>query len=172
MSLFRIIAPLVIALGCALFGPQVLGQVKPSKSATAGTISGTVTIKAKPAAGITVTVSPIQTYSSFEPVFKAKTDETGKYRVIDIPPGNYRVAAVAPAFISKNFSFKNEMMVLGENENIEGIDFDLVRGGVITGKVVDANGRPVVEQAVNIVSTDKTPKQPVMIATNHAMTDD
>jgi protocatechuate 3,4-dioxygenase beta subunit len=105
-------------------------------------------------------------------VFKAKTDQNGKYRVIDIPPGSYQVAAVAPAFVPTNLLSKNETVVLGENESVDGIDFELVRGGVITGKVVDADGRPVVEQRVNLVSADRTPKQPIVIATTSAMTDD
>jgi protocatechuate 3,4-dioxygenase beta subunit len=171
MSLFRIIALLAIALCCDLCAPNAHAQVKPTKPSPSATISGTVKIKGRPAPGVTVTVVPVQNYSSNEGVFKAKSDEDGKYRVVNIPPGNYRVSAVAPAFVSKNFVLKNEMISLGANESIDDIDFELVRGGVITGKVVDANGRPVVEQSVS-VSTDQTPRQPVTIVENNAMTDD
>jgi len=41
-------------------------------------------------------------------------------------------------------------VVVGEDENVENINFALARGGVITGKVTDADGRPVIQQQVFI----------------------
>jgi hypothetical protein len=41
-----------------------------------------------------------------------------------------------------------QTLVVNEGETIDGIDFALVRGGVITGKVTDAENHPVVEQTV------------------------
>ena len=37
-------------------------------------------------------------------------------------------------------------MILTEGESVDGIDFTLVKAGVITGKVLDADGKPVVEE--------------------------
>jgi hypothetical protein len=53
--------------------------------------------------------------------------------------------------------------VLTEGERVDGIDFALIRGGVITGKVTDADGRPVVEQRVNLISAQAptNPRQPI-----------
>jgi uncharacterized GH25 family protein len=79
---------------------------------------------------------------------------------------------VAPAFVPSGIGLRGETVVLGEGESVDAIDFELIRGGVITGKVVDANGRPVVEQHVGLVSADRTPRQPVVIQTSNAMTDD
>ena len=38
-------------------------------------------------------------------------------------------------------------------ESAEGVDFALTEGGVITGRVTDADGRPVVEEAVSLNKT-------------------
>jgi len=40
-------------------------------------------------------------------------------------------------------------------EATEGVDFALTEGGVITGRVTDADGRPVVEEAVSLNKTDE-----------------
>ena len=45
-------------------------------------------------------------------------------------------------------------MVVGEDENVEDINFSLVRGGVITGKVTDADGHPVILQQVSLFPAD------------------
>jgi len=43
---------------------------------------------------------------------------------------------------------------LGEGERVENINFSLVRGGVITGKVIDADGHPVIQQQVSLYRAD------------------
>ena len=49
-------------------------------------------------------------------------------------------------------------MIIGERETVSNIDFALVRGGVITGKVTDSDGKPLVEQHVNIAPAPTTNK--------------
>src|SRR5215475_9519966 len=43
-----------------------------------------------------------------------------------------------------------KVLLIGEGETVEGIDFALIRGGVITGKITDANGQPLIEEPVSI----------------------
>jgi hypothetical protein len=74
------------------------------------------------------------------------------------------VAPVATAFVIFDSTNANgQTVVLSEGESVDGIDFALVRGGVITGKVTDADGRPVVEQSVSLISaeTQTNPRGPV-----------
>ena len=85
----------------------------------------------------------------FEPYLKATTDHDGFYRIANVPPGSYEVAPSAPAFRATSDNQRAKTVVVGEDENVEGINFSLVRGGVITGKVTDADGRPVILQQVN-----------------------
>jgi hypothetical protein len=134
-----------MAACCSAANAQVKAPKPPG-----GSVTGTVTIKGKPAPGITISARLGQTFSPFDPTFKVKTDQDGKYRM-DIPPGSYRVSVLAPGFVPPTNTFRNETVVVRENETVEGIDFALVRGGVITGKVVDSNGRPVIDQYVRII---------------------
>jgi 5-hydroxyisourate hydrolase-like protein (transthyretin family) len=120
------------------------------------TVSGKVTIKGKPAPEVVVGLRLNQNQSpQVDSNFKATTDQDGKYRIIDVPAGNYQVSPVAPVFVisdvDKSFG---QSLIIAEGDNITGIDFDLVKGGVITGKVTDADGHPVAEEQVNLLAAD------------------
>ena len=57
------------------------------------------------------------------------------------------------------------MLLLSEGEDVQGIDFSLVRGGVIAGKVTDADGRPIIEERITVVPDDpgnRSQGQPVV----------
>src|ERR1700682_3966369 len=134
----------VLFLCCAGLCLRANSQTKPKKNPDA-TVSGKVTFKGKPAPGVVVGMRSSQP-AQFDPTFKANTDQDGYYRINDVPAGSYEVAPVAPAFVIADVNNpRGQTVVITESENVVGIDFELVRGGVITGKVIDADGRPVVE---------------------------
>ena len=124
-----------------------------------GSVSGRVTIKDKGVPGVVVGLRKGEgIVTPLEPYLRATTDQDGFYRIANVAPGNYSISPSAPAFVGvlKDPKFKN--VLLGEDENIEGINFALVRGGVITGRVTDADGRPVIEQMVNVYSAEMVEK--------------
>ncbi len=91
----------------------------------------------------------------FDPTFKATSDQDGKYRIAEVPQGKYLITPVAPALVIANAdNSSGQSVIVNEGENIEGIDFDLIRGGVITGKITDAEGQPIVEESVNLLPAD------------------
>jgi hypothetical protein len=45
-------------------------------------------------------------------------------------------------------------VVITASENVEGVNFDLIRGGVITGRVVDAQGHPIAEEWISLLTAD------------------
>jgi Carboxypeptidase regulatory-like domain len=125
------------------------------KKGPGGTVTGKVTIKGKAAPGIVVGLRVSQPTTPYEATYKGTTDPDGKYRISDVPPGSYDLGPVAPALVIANSANpRGQTVVLTEGESVDGIDFALVRGGVITGKVTDADGRPVVEQVVSLISVD------------------
>jgi len=152
---FRIFIAIILVAG--LNAAKASGQA-PVKVVKKGSVAGKVTIKGKAAAGVTIAVRTSDFSNGFEPTYKAVTDLQGLYRVNDIPPGNYQISTVAAAYVTVNEPTR-KIVVLNEGEAVEGIDFSLVRGGVITGKVTDADGRPVIELRVNLVRADIPPNQ-------------
>jgi hypothetical protein len=69
-------------------------------------------------------------------------------------------------FFPESFSSgaRGKMLMLAEGEDVQGIDFSLVRGGVIAGKVTDADGRPVIEERLTIVPEGQDNRNPRMSA--------
>ncbi len=156
-SLFTLLS--IPALVCAQADAKQAG--KPA----GGSVSGRITIKERGAAGVMVTLRKNQGAFPYEQVNRATTDHDGFYRIANVAPGSYDVMPVTPVFVADAKDTKNKAIVVGEDENVEDINFSLVRGGVITGRVTDADGRPVIQQVVSIFPADafnqRTPPRPV-----------
>ena len=154
------------------FAAPLFAQTKePVVKSPRGSISGRVTIKDKPARGVTVGLRHSNLMSSSDSFTKVVTDADGFYRMADVPAGSYLLLVAAPAFINPDVN-EYKTVVLSEGENIEKINFSLVRGGVITGKVTDAEGRPVILQSVFIVPTDGVDAPRAPQSSMNALTDD
>jgi hypothetical protein len=169
---------LALSLSCAGFCPVAKSQPNPqnktSKKAP-GSVSGRITVKGKGKGGIVVGVRTGEFGPQMGPLLKAVSDQDGNYRITDLPAGTYQVAPVAPAFVISDFnSFgpRGKSLILSEGENVEGIDFSMVRGGVITGKVSHADGRPVIEERINVVLAEQASDRQVPTQLGSAVTDD
>jgi hypothetical protein len=146
-------ASVIIAaiLLCGAFAQRARSQTETAKKSPDASVSGRITIKGKPAGGVMVGLRPVRSVPPDSP-FKATTDQDGKFRFAGVPPGNYQLMpAVSEFVISDNERAWGLTVVVSEGDSIVGVDFDLVRGGVITGKVTDADGRPVAEETVNLL---------------------
>lgn len=135
-------------------------------------ISGRVTISGQPAANALVTASefsqsrntssvPLTADGSMaRTVYKVRTDADGQYQFVGLPAGQYNISVASRAFISaeKDSRDLNRTVTLDESETRDNVNFALVRGGVITGQVTDAEGRPVIAQFVNLFRIERTGK--------------
>jgi hypothetical protein len=129
-------------------------------------VSGRVTIKEKGLGGVMVALRKSELQMPYEPFQKATTDMDGFYRIPNVPPGNYEVVPTVPAFVPAVKESRGKQILVGDDDNVEGINFALVRGGVITGRVIDADGRPLIQQQVTIFREDafnQLPQQPAQI---------
>lgn len=161
---------IVLILGVVAFAQA---QAAPDK-ASGATIAGKVTIKGKGAPGIAIVlVRNVEGYQRATR-YRAVTDEAGTYRITNVPPGNYVAQAAAPGFIavdeSPNPFGKTTTLLINKDETVQDINFDLVRGGVITGKVTDSDGHPLIEETVSISNAEPNPRSYVTPRT--ARTDD
>ena len=152
-------------------------QTKPAAKVPRGSISGRVTIKDRGVAGVAIGLRKGDAFAVFEPYQKTSTDQEGYFRISNLAAGSYSITISAPAFVMSDAKdsgkFKN--VLVGDDESVEGINFTLVRGGVITGRVTDAENRPVIEQQVNIYPADgfeQRTQQRAVYSVINAQTDD
>src|SRR5262245_13422981 len=128
----------------------------------AATVSGRVTIKGEPAKGVAVFLQPQQRMESGanETTPSAKTNENGYFRITGLPAGRYIPISLTPGYIMSKGGTDYTMargaaFDIAEGEVIDNLDIDLIPGGVITGRVTDSNGRPLVEEQVQLWWFDK-----------------
>ncbi|HEY3580060.1 MAG TPA: hypothetical protein VGK82_05930, partial [Pyrinomonadaceae bacterium] len=158
---------------------QTLSAQTPTKQPAAktprGSVSGRITIKGKPAPGVLVGLRRYDGMNPFEALPKAFTDQDGVYHITNVAAGSYHVIPTVPAYVSTASDYNVQPVVLNEDENVEGVNFSLVRGGVITGKVTDADGRPIIQLPVDIFRADLIDRQAQVrqvYPANSGMTDD
>jgi hypothetical protein len=145
---------------------QPQSQTEPTAS-----ISGKVTLRGTPVSGVLIQVRSDPPIGNNQAT--GKTDANGQYRITNIPAGSYTVVATAIALTEERDRYGTRI-TLDRGEARENVDFSLIRGGVITGRVSDANGRPFIEEGISVrAATAGRPQpyyQPVYLQT--MITDD
>jgi hypothetical protein len=156
---------LILATEAILYSGSIArGQTPDVKPKPTGSISGRVTLGGSAAEGIPVVAVSGQTVNRRDAAARTVTDGEGRYRLSELPPGQYQIWAVTPGLIAEpgpfpryGFPFygSSQNIILGTNEDVSDIDLKLVRGAVITGRVTDAENKPVVEERVSLQLVDE-----------------
>jgi Carboxypeptidase regulatory-like domain len=128
----------------------------------AGAVTGVVKLGDAPAAGITLALLPEgigRMARQPEIANQAVTDEKGEYRFTNVAAGRFRVAPLAEAFVvtsgaATRGAMGGVVVTVNEGQTVSNIDFTLARGGVITGRVTDSDGRPVIAERINLTIVD------------------
>ena len=144
------------ALGCFLLalsaGVVAYAQNQPPKKTSS--ISGKITFKGNGISGIAVgAIIRGSSMTMGRTRFSAITDTQGNYRITDLPPGTYELMPAAPQFVLAGVNSAKRVIV-EEGENLDGMDFPLVRGGVISGKVTNADGQPLIEEQIHLAALE------------------
>lgn len=140
-----------------LVGPSAFitnAQVPDNKPKATSAISGRVMIGEKPAPGVIVVATLLASPQTL--AAQSITDADGKYRLPGLTPTGHNIAVYAPTYVAPwapSYA-QGRMVILSGDENVEGVDFKLTRGGVITGRITDADGKPVVDDRVSLTPID------------------
>jgi len=123
-------------------------QAQPGETKTGtATVSGRVTLKGEPARGVEIILVTEIRWSANAP--RARTDENGRFSFTSVAAGSYSIFAVTPGYVSPQ-----EMHSVADGAKVENVDFEIKRGGVIAGRIIDSQGRPVIEEGVTLIKLD------------------
>jgi hypothetical protein len=162
LSLRNLFSALSILLLCAVAQSNAQSPRRDARPRTAS-IGGRVTVGGAPAVNALVTVAEADSrWAGVESPegasFEVRTDGDGRYRVSGLAEGAFVIRALSAAYVLSNSlpgvdAFRQ--LTLDEGESRDGVDLALVRGGVITGQVIDAEGKPVIGAGVRLFPVDE-----------------
>jgi hypothetical protein len=167
-GLFKVFSAFSILILIATSQSHAQTVQRDNRSRTAS-ISGRVTVAGKPAvnAAITIVETDLKSDGAVAAdgldnripfLAKTRTDGDGRYLVTGLAEGRYVVSAVLKAFIvidGPADPAPSRTVTLDEGEARGKVDFALIRGGVITGKVTDDKGRPLLAKRVQLYTLDE-----------------
>jgi len=168
LSLFNLLSALPILW---LFAGSQSGaqtpQLQHDNHPRTASIGGRVTIGGAPAVNALVMVIEVdpkmQDVSSGDDspqhaFVKIRTDGDGRYRVTGLAEGTYIIHALSKVYLRpKNSGDFNpsRTVTIDDGESRDNVNIALVRGGVITGRVIDAEGRPVIASSMRLFTVDE-----------------
>src|ERR1700682_3951630 len=166
----------VVGLLSVVFACSICIAQTPAANSTAS-VSGRVTIGGKGAAGVTVVAEVTDSPFDNRTVAKTATDDDGNYRLAGLAAGRFIITPIARACVvaaDDTFKQPGQTVNVAENESITKIDFALVRGGVITGRITDLEGHPIIGERVNVLAKgDSGNSRPIsFLPTRKNQTDD
>jgi hypothetical protein len=124
-----------------------------SQTEGTGSISGRITLGGKPMPGVFVELISGSDTGDHTTVSKTTTDAEGTFRLAGLAPDRYEVRASAPGYVAPRegpYGNAAKVIALGDGETVDGVEIALARGGVITGRVTNVDGRPVIGERVQL----------------------
>ena len=152
--------PVIVGLLVLLVSFATSQTCQALRPQSAGSIAGRVSLGGKPVRGASVMLARKEiTGRSDATLPGATSDADGRFRLEPVQAGTYLVRAYAPGFVGPSdepFAVEwGKAVTVGEGEAVQ-VDLGLKRGGVITGRVVDSRGRPIVNTTVDLIQLDDT----------------
>src|ERR1051325_2416026 len=113
-----------------------------------GVVSGHITLDGKSSEGVEVVLLVASNERRRLQVARTRTDADGRFRLNVESEGRYQVVPFAPAYVLKNAPNTDNELTVKPGQEISDVDFALVPGGVITGKVLTPDGRPAIAERI------------------------
>ncbi len=146
---------LIGQLAVARVVSQLAGQTR--ARAKAGTINGRVLADdGRALEGVTVYCSSLDGALSNRNVL---TDADGQFTFSGLAPSSYRITASHAGYVEETGDGMNGVVRIGDT-----VTLNLTKGGVITGRVTDSTGAPVVAVFVTAYRTKDSDGRPLRVA--------
>lgn len=104
------------------------------------------------------------------------SEPDGKYELTQLPPGSYTVSVTrtgyAPQTYAQGRSITPTPIVVGSGQGMAGVDFGLVPGGHIVGRILDEDGSPFAGALVDALVTRSVNGTDTFLAVSSSQTDD
>jgi Carboxypeptidase regulatory-like domain len=99
--------------------------------------------------------------------YQAVTDVEGRFQIIDVKPGRYRLWAGRDGYVTASYGEKpsrrrTPTTILGPGQQLRDVVFRLQRTAVITGRVVNEDGEPMPEVEVTLFARQAGLRQRMM----------
>ena len=164
--------PIVVAL-CVLTLSAGIAQQQPSPETVQEQVAARSQRPARDAQpapqGTAVIAGRVLTADTGRPVKRARvlvtaggrqsraltTDDQGRFRITGLAADAYTITASRTGFVDAVFGQRRPLqpgtpVQLADGQDVAGIDLRLVRGGVITGRVLDEDGEPLARALVTV----------------------
>src|SRR6266542_6546795 len=84
------------------------------------------------------------------------TDDSGVFDLTELPAGRYTLSVSKSGFVSLSYGQRRPLQAgtplqLNDGQQLKGVDFQLPRGGVISGRILDEEGEPVAGAMVAVM---------------------
>jgi protocatechuate 3,4-dioxygenase beta subunit len=151
-------APRIVAIVALLNCLGAISHGQTIAKDSSASVSGRITIAGKGAADISVIAAITTNQYDTRGVGKTTTDDQGNYRISALPPGRITITPLAKAYaISSSGVVRGQTgrtLNVSAGEEITKIDFVLTPGGVVTGRITDGDGSPIIAEQVSVLPID------------------
>lgn len=101
------------------------------------------------------------------------TDEKGGFTIHDIDPGSYTLEAVKPGYLSQIYATNsNTPITISAGDSAKDFDFKLTPQSVLSGRVLDEEGDPLVDVEVVALRSASVSSQSQRLVKSIALTND
>lgn len=149
---------LVLLIVLLLLLCATAGVCAQDASAGNSSVSGRVSADGKAASGVRLVLQSAEPETAGASIASTTTDSEGRFRFNGIAAGRYNLTPVVPAFVAQtdsgDYGLPGKALSLKRGEAVEGVDLALTRGGVISGRVTDEDGKPVIATHLRLVRVE------------------
>lgn len=122
--------------------PQAAESPEASRPPSTGSITGQVVDQnGQPLKGVTIEISARGTRGE-----TVSTDREGQFVINGVQPADYYLSATLPSYLPDYAKWPRTPVRVGDR-----VTLTMIKGGVVTGKVIDASGDPVVTVPVRVL---------------------